>query len=402
MDNICISFDYKNIENSDFEVVERKGVGHPDTLADALAEECSRVYSKYCLKQFGAVLHHNLDKFYIGGGLFESDFGYFKKVKPINIVSNGRISNRIGDSKIDISNLLTNTIKEYVGVVLPNVDVENDLNIQINATQNTRISNWFSPNDLRDVPDSNEVFANDTSVVTAYYPLTTCEELAIKMERFFWDPNDKLYPVPKFDNVGQDIKVMIVRNKRHVDIIMCVPIIATKAKTEEIYFELINQYEKELTEYAKAYCEPKGYDVNVVINSKFSNEKMGTKYLLVKGTSAECGEEGLVGRGNNILGIIPLYRPNSMEAGAGKNPRYHTGRVLSYVAKELSKKIYEETNSGCNVSLVTRNKYSLIPPYQTIINMEKNVEVERIKMIVKEFYKQNDFTERILEHRNYV
>jgi len=29
------------------EIVERKGIGHPDTVCDALAEELSRAYSKY-------------------------------------------------------------------------------------------------------------------------------------------------------------------------------------------------------------------------------------------------------------------------------------------------------------------------------------------------------------------
>ncbi|MET7278839.1 methionine adenosyltransferase [Kribbella sp. NPDC005582] len=43
-------------------IVERKGIGHPDTLADHLAERLSRAYSRYTLDHFGAVLHHNFDK----------------------------------------------------------------------------------------------------------------------------------------------------------------------------------------------------------------------------------------------------------------------------------------------------------------------------------------------------
>ena len=62
--------DYNNPEDRNIEIVERKGLGHPDTLADKLAEECSRVYSVYCMEHFGCVLHHNIDKLYIGGGLF--------------------------------------------------------------------------------------------------------------------------------------------------------------------------------------------------------------------------------------------------------------------------------------------------------------------------------------------
>jgi S-adenosylmethionine synthetase len=50
------------------EVVERKGAGHPDTLADGVAEAISRAYSRYCLDGFGAILHHNTDKTSLLGG----------------------------------------------------------------------------------------------------------------------------------------------------------------------------------------------------------------------------------------------------------------------------------------------------------------------------------------------
>lgn len=73
--NLVINRDLIDIEKRNVEIVERKGIGHPDTLANSLAEECSRVYSLYCLDKFGVILHHNLDKFYIGAGLFRRDFG---------------------------------------------------------------------------------------------------------------------------------------------------------------------------------------------------------------------------------------------------------------------------------------------------------------------------------------
>jgi S-adenosylmethionine synthetase len=50
----------KNFSEPIYEFVERKGIGHPDTLADALAEHLSVNYSRYTKKRFGAILHHNL------------------------------------------------------------------------------------------------------------------------------------------------------------------------------------------------------------------------------------------------------------------------------------------------------------------------------------------------------
>ena len=50
-------FHEKNVE-----FVERKGIGHPDTICDSICESASRELSLYYLSKFGNVLHHNLDK----------------------------------------------------------------------------------------------------------------------------------------------------------------------------------------------------------------------------------------------------------------------------------------------------------------------------------------------------
>ena len=64
------------LAKSIFEFVERKGEGHPDTLADGLAEHLSVKYSNYTLKNFGAVLHHNFDKVgLLGGASFVASLG---------------------------------------------------------------------------------------------------------------------------------------------------------------------------------------------------------------------------------------------------------------------------------------------------------------------------------------
>jgi len=46
-----------SIAASPIEIVERKGLGHPDTICDHLSEELSRSLSKYYLEHFGCVLH---------------------------------------------------------------------------------------------------------------------------------------------------------------------------------------------------------------------------------------------------------------------------------------------------------------------------------------------------------
>uniref|UniRef100_A8LZA0 S-adenosylmethionine synthetase-like protein n=1 Tax=Salinispora arenicola (strain CNS-205) TaxID=391037 RepID=A8LZA0_SALAI len=49
-------------DDQPFDVAERKGVGHPDSLADLLADAFSQRYSSWCLREFGAIPNHWMDK----------------------------------------------------------------------------------------------------------------------------------------------------------------------------------------------------------------------------------------------------------------------------------------------------------------------------------------------------
>ena len=58
-------------------------------------------------------------------------------------------------------------------------------------------------------------------------------------------------------------------------------------------------------------------------------ETADSVYLTVTGTSAEGGDDGQVGRGNRVNGLITPYRPMSLEAAAGKNPVTHVGKLYN-------------------------------------------------------------------------
>ena len=70
----------------DVELVERKGLGHPDYIADAIAEEVSRALSRYYLENFGHILHHNVDKVLVVGGQADVWFGGGNVLRPIYIL----------------------------------------------------------------------------------------------------------------------------------------------------------------------------------------------------------------------------------------------------------------------------------------------------------------------------
>ena len=65
-------------------------------------------------------------------------------------------------------------------------------------------------------------------------------------------------------------------------------------------------------------------------------------YTTVTGTSAEDADCGQVGRGNRVNGIIPLNRPVSSEAAAGKNPVSHIGKIYNLLSHRIAAGIYSQ------------------------------------------------------------
>ncbi len=66
---------------------------------------------------------------------------------------------------------------------------------------------------------------------------------------------------------------------------------------------------------------------------------LGEVYLTVTGTSAEAGDDGQVGRGNRINGLITPGRPMSLEAAAGKNPVSHVGKIYNVAAQAIARRV---------------------------------------------------------------
>jgi S-adenosylmethionine synthetase len=65
-------------------------------------------------------------------------------------------------------------------------------------------------------------------------------------------------------------------------------------------------------------------------------------YLTLTGTSAEAGDDGQVGRGNRVNGLITPFRPMSLEATAGKNPISHVGKLYNITARRIAEQVLEQ------------------------------------------------------------
>jgi len=375
-----------------FEIVERKGIGHPDTLADGLAEAISIDYSMYCLKEFGVILHHNLDKISLIGGLTYTDFGSGKMVYPARLILNGRMSKKFSNRNIDIKEIQEKSAKKYIKKILPYMDIDNWLDIHFFTSDYSHNPFWFNPRGLEDIPETNNPRANDTSTCVSYWPLSSLEKAVLDIEGYFYDKNSN----PKFDFIGQDIKIMAVRNDNEVGITIALPFISTQTPSKDFYLENIKKFEEELIELVKELMGPR-FKVDIKINPEGRWKE--DYYLLLTGSCIEAGEEGVVGRGNKSRGTISSMRPFSMEAPHGKNPLYHVGKMYTVISDYLSRTISEQFDCYCNIFMTSRYSDKLYEPYSILVETNKDVNKKEIKNLIEETLEDRKWTERILTQK---
>ena len=88
---------------------------------------------------------------------------------------------------------------------------------------------------------------------------------------------------------------------------------------------------------AESAARSRGFErADVTVNG--ADEVGRSVYLTLSGTSAECGDDGQVGRGNRISGLITPMRPMTLEAYSGKNPCNHVGKLLSMTATRVAER----------------------------------------------------------------
>jgi S-adenosylmethionine synthetase len=88
------------------EIVERKGLGHPDSICDALAETLSGNLCRAYRRRFGEILHHNVDKALLRGGQATARFGGGSVLAPIDIYLAGRAVSAVGNDAVPIEEIV--------------------------------------------------------------------------------------------------------------------------------------------------------------------------------------------------------------------------------------------------------------------------------------------------------
>ncbi len=314
------------------EIVERKGVGHPDSLADGIAESVSRALCREYLERFDRILHHNTDEVQLVAGEAKPEFGGGEVIRPIYILITGRATAYVGDEEVPVGTIALRAAREYLDETVRHLDVDRHVVLE------PKIGHGSA--DLRDVFERGEEvpLANDTSFGVGFAPLTTTERLVYETERFI--NSDRLKK--ELPEVGEDVKVMGLREGDTIELTIAAAMVSRLIDDLDHYVSVVEELKDRVKDLV-AELAPDA-DVTVHVNTADDYER-GTVYLTVTGTSAEQGDDGSVGRGNRVNGLITPCRPMSMEAAAGKNPVNHVGKLYNVLAHRMARRIYEETGA---------------------------------------------------------
>jgi len=324
MKNIYIS--PKTVKQGEFELVERKGVGHPDSVADGVAQKVSNALSKYYIKKFGMIMHHNTDQVEVVGGQAISKFAGGEVIEDPLIILSGRATQRVGDEIIPIHEVAKEATEKFIKELF-----RGEMKAGIESFMGEGSS------DLKDVFGRKNAIplSNDTSFGVSFYPFTKVEQLVYDIENYLnSDKMNKQYPA-----IGRDIKVMGARIRDNTTITIAMA-------TIDKYVENIKEYTTFKDEIKEILKDKFGScDVDYHINTADDIER-GSAFLTVTGSSMENGDDGSVGRGNRANGLITPYKPMSMEAAAGKNPVNHVGKLYNVLSLYIARDVYNNTNAG--------------------------------------------------------
>ncbi len=383
------------VPDQDLEIVERKGIGHPDHICDAVMNEVSISLSKEYLKRYGHVQHHNIDKALLAAGEVRRRFGGGEVRRPMLMVFGDRATYDVDGDPFPVDELAVNTAKRWFKKNLRFVDPERHVRYQVELKKGSGA--------LTDIFQRKGKFfeANDTSAAVGYAPLSETERIVLHTEHYINSPSFK----KEFPETGEDVKIMGSREGRDLTLTIALAFVDKFIENENQYFKRKAEVVEDVSRWVKNRVKFDSSTVNINTLDRRGRGMDGI-YLTVLGTSADDGDGGQVGRGNRPTGLIPLNRPTCSEAAAGKNPVSHVGKIYNLLTYEIANHVYQK------VSGIKEVYVWLLSQIGRPINEPKVAGVELIldkgtefkpaakqatEIVRSELNSINDFTKRLTE-----
>jgi S-adenosylmethionine synthetase len=323
------------VEDQEVEIVERKGLGHPDSICDGIAESVSQSLARTYLDRVGKVLHYNTDETQLVAGSAAPAFGGGEVIEPIYLLIVGRATKHYVDEEGTEYNIPTETValraaRDYLAEHFPELEFGTDIVVDVKLGEGSGDLQEVFSEEGATVP-----MANDTSFGVGHAPLTETERIVLEAEQRLNGPYAADNPA-----VGQDIKIMGKREGDHVDITVAAAIVDSYVEGMDDYVDEVEGIREFVTDVATEITDR---TVDVHVNTADDYDE-GAIYLTTTGTSAEQGDDGSVGRGNRANGLITPNRSMSMEATSGKNPVNHIGKIYNLLSTEIAEAVVSEVD----------------------------------------------------------
>lgn len=341
MDVVIGELDGTPVGAQPVEIVERKGLGHPDTLCDALAEEVSLALSRFYRERFGFVLHHNVDKVLLRGGAARPAFSGGEVDEPIELYVAGRATREYRGVTIPVDQLTIGACRSWLAANMHALDVERHVRVHcLVRPGSSELVELFERQRLQGAPR----LANDTSLGVGFAPLSALETAVLATETSL---RDSAAP-----ERGEDVKVMGVRVGERCDLTVACAFVGRHLRDLDDYLAART---RAAASVGQAATSALGKEPVIAINTA-DDPAAGSVYLTVTGTSAEAGDDGQTGRGNRANGLITPARPMTIESFAGKNPITHVGKLYNVAATRIAEALVAEIEgaSEAYVLLVSR------------------------------------------------
>jgi S-adenosylmethionine synthetase len=365
------------LEKQCLEIVERKGLGHPDYICDAVMDNISIRLSEEYLKKAGSILHHNVDKSLLVAGGAEPKFGGGIVKQPILFVLGDRATSEFNGSKIDVGEIAVNVAKQWFKENMRFIDPEKHVKYQVELKPGSvGLVDIFKRK-------GKVLGANDTSAAVGYAPMTQTEKIVFGTEQYL---NSKEFK-QRFPESGEDIKVMGFRTNSSLHLTVSIAFVDRFVNSEEDYFDKKAKILEEINQFVAANTNFE--NINVQLNTlDVRGRGMGGLYLTVLGTSADSGDSGQVGRGNRVNGLISLNRPFCSEAAAGKNPISHVGKIYNVLTYKIAQHVYEEVPEVEEVYIWLLSKIGSPIDHPTVaaaqVIMKGNNSLDKVKRKISE------------------
>ncbi|MFI6758834.1 methionine adenosyltransferase [Micromonospora sp. NPDC050417] len=279
-------------DDQPFDVAERKGIGHPDSLADLVADAFSQRYSSWCLREFGAIPNHWVDKVNLVGAAADVRFGGFDILKPADCYLFGKITDQVGETQVPIEEIFREVVLEVLPAALGDSRILEHLRLHINNTRGTAVDHdprFYRPDAARDISAvlAAESVANDTVVCVGTARQGLAADLAIRLERRLTNEGFRQI-VPA---AGTDVKVMVVRIGSALEVTAAVPFHPELVESWQAYRAALAEAQSTVSAELKSLLDqdPRARAVTGLSLHLNTKDVPGRGYLAPFGTSLGKG-----------------------------------------------------------------------------------------------------------------